>query len=333
MNTWLSFLVSHNGQLNDGNEISFGDKPSDYEALAKQATFSPLLDRGVLSISGPDTEKLLQGQLTCDMSQLGIGGSLPGTLCDNKGRVISTFLALRPDEQRVLLVMHKDIVSSTLATLKKYAVFYKTTLEDLSSDYRLFGLNNISEPGELFLYGSLAGQLGLGLVTASDAITAWDALANKYTAAGTGFWQHLVIRNGIGEVRPETLGEFIPQMLNLQHTGAVNFRKGCYTGQEIVARMQYLGKLKRRMYRLDIDSTVSIVPGTAIHRDGKSDVGTVVLSESNSSSTQGVLAVLTAEAAQANRLIFGDVEATFQLQPLPYDDKFVDGAAPGADGA
>ncbi|MFA5631613.1 MAG: hypothetical protein WC997_08890 [Porticoccaceae bacterium] len=333
MNTWLSFLGSHSGQFHDGDQISFGEQASDYESLAEQATFSPLLDRGVLSVSGADTDKLLQGQLTCDLSQLGVGGSLPGALCDNKGRVISTFLALRPDEQRVLLVMHKDIVSSTLETLKKYAVFYKTTLEDLSSDYRVFGLNNISDPGELFLYGGLTGQLGLGLVTASDALTAWGALANKYTAAGTGLWQYLAIRNGIGEVRPETQGEFIPQMLNLQHTGAVNFRKGCYTGQEIVARMQYLGKLKRRMYRLDIDSAAAIAPGTAIHRDGKSDVGTVVLSERSGPSSQSALAVLTAEAAQASSLIFGDIDAALQLQPLPYDDKFMDGTSPGANGA
>ena len=325
MNTWLSFLSSHNGHLNDDTAISFGEKPGEYEALAEQVTFSPLLDRGVLSVSGVDTDKLLQGQLTCDMSQLAVGGSLPGALCDNKGRVVSTFLALRLEEQRVLLIMHRDVVPSTQETLKKYAVFYKVTLEDLSADYHAFGLNNISDADGRLLQGRLSARLSLAVAAASDAVDSWETLAETHTATGTGFWQYLLIRNGLGEVRPETQGEFIPQMLNLQHTGAVNFRKGCYTGQEIVARMQYLGKLKRRMYRLDADSNTVINAGTAIHREDKSDVGAVVLAEFNDTATQSVLAVLTTEAAQAKRLTFGDTEATVHLLPLPYDDKFTDG--------
>src|SRR5690606_38033006 len=139
----------------------------------------------------------------------------------------SSFLALRPTEGQVLLVMQQDILPSTLATLKKYAVFYKTVLEELTAEYCCFGLNKIPHAERPTLCGKLTDDLHLALVPTADAISTWEALARGHTAAGSHFWQYLLIHHGLGEVRPETQGEFIPQMLNLQHTGAINFRKGC----------------------------------------------------------------------------------------------------------
>jgi folate-binding protein YgfZ len=133
----------------------------------------------------------------------------------------------------------------------------------------------------------------------------------------------LNIRAGLAEVVAQTQEEFIPQMLNLQHTGAVNFRKGCYTGQEIVARMQYLGKLKRRMYRLQVESNQLLAPGTAINSGDKSAIGTVVMAQMSGQNQQEILAVLVHEAADAHQLRFGETELAVTNLPLPYDDQFV----------
>src|SRR5690606_16918756 len=118
-------------------------------------------------------------------------------------------------------------------------------------------------PGECDLVALSPGR-SLLVVGADRAEAVWTRLAARAIPAGVPLWTLLAIRDGQGEVRPETREEFIPQMLNLQHTGAVSFRKGCYTGQEIVARMQYLGKLKRRMYRLAIPIADTPAPGAEI---------------------------------------------------------------------
>src|SRR5690606_2153977 len=150
----------------------------------------------------------------------------------------------------------------------------------------------------------------------------WASLATSHKPVGEPFWDYLNIVHGIGEVRPQTREEFIPQMLNLQHLGGISFRKGCYTGQEIIARMQYLGKLKRRMYRLRTQANTLFQPGTSIHSEEKTNQGTLVMAQWCGIDTQEVLAVLTADAAAANTLIIGDAPCSIEILGLPYDEKF-----------
>jgi len=161
----------------------------------------------------------------------------------------------------------------------------------------------------------------------SEATEIWNDLVRDSKPAGLSYWEYLMICAGLAEVRPQTQGEFIPQMLNFQHTGAVNFRKGCYTGQEIVARMQYLGKLKRRMYRLAVNHTSLISPGTSIDLAEKKDVGTTVMAQWSSPGQQQLLAVLTEEAASSNQLAFDDAQIVIERLPLPYEEKFAENPA------
>ena len=315
---------------------SLGEKPQDFPALARSATLSPLVSKGVILVEGPDTEKLLQGQLTCDINQLSDEHALKGALCDVKGRMISSLICMTTMSGATLLIMHRELVEITLATLKKYAVFYKVTLTDASDDYAVFGVHddktnctiNVKSGVDTTL-ADIAHGLQLVVCSSPHAEQFWTTYSENYKPCGENFWHYLMIIHGEGEVYPNTSGEFIPQMLNLQHTNAVNFRKGCYTGQEIIARMQYLGKLKRRMYHLLIRSEQStntgFKPGDKIDIEGKSDVGTVV---SVAISANGIefLAVRTEEAANAPTLCIGEVGGSFEVVPLPYDDKFM--AAP-----
>jgi tRNA-modifying protein YgfZ len=297
-------------------------EPADFPALCQRNTVTPLQDRGVLRIHGPDTDKLLQGQLTCDITNLENGNAIPGALCDVKGRMITSFFAYRPQRDHILLLMHSGLLQSTLATLKKYAVFYKTEVTDDTANIVAFGINHPN--GGLDTHeGTIAvnNNRSIYLCTVRDATSMWQKLNANCQPAALSFWEYLSIRDGLGEVRPETSEEFIPQMLNFQHTGAVNFRKGCYTGQEIVARMQYLGKLKRRMYRLRLEGQRSWGPGTAIHLEANRNIGTVVMSQSFGG-VQEMLAVLTREAASGSTLVLNDSVAAFEVLPLPYDDNF-----------
>lgn len=165
----------------------------------------------IIVVSGPDAEKFLQGQLTCDVRQVTAEPSLAAH-CNAKGRVMSLFRIQRKDDTFQLLVP-EDMVESTYTQLKKYAVFSKVKLDILNDE--------IVDPA----------------------------------------WHLRDIKAGIPRLYPQTIGEFLPHDINLVKLGAVSFAKGCYTGQEIIARMQNRGKLKKYLALVEFDSKITLIPG------------------------------------------------------------------------
>ena len=151
----------------------------------------------------------------------------------------------------------------------------------------------------------------------ADAVKA--QLSETLDQADLNEWLLGQIRAGIGQVMPQTRELFIPQMLNLQAVGGVSFKKGCYTGQEIVARMQYLGKLKRRLYRLSLDSAQMPEPGTPLFSPShSSSIGEVVIA-AKADQVIELLAVLQAEAADSGDVHLGTLEGPgLRLLDLPY---------------
>jgi folate-binding protein YgfZ len=232
--------------------------------------------------------------------------------------------------------MARELIEPQLADLKKYAVFSKAKLADESASWARFGLADaqvalsglgLELPEE---DGSVARADGLiALRVSSQRAELWvpaeraaslrQQLAAQLPEGELNQWLLGQVRAGLGQVMPETRELFIPQMLNLQAVGGVSFKKGCYTGQEIVARMQYLGKLKRRLYRLALPGDALPVPGTALFAPShNSAIGEVVLA---ARAQQGVelLAVLQAEAVEGGELHLETLEGpTLQLLDLPY---------------
>ena len=303
--------------------------------MADSAFFCTLSHEGVLAVIGNDASKFLQGQLTCNLNYLSETRSSLGARCTQKGRMQSSFrIVLEPEG--CLLAMARELVEPQLADLKKYAVFSKSKLTDDSANWVRFGLHQAD---------AALQSLGIILPAETDSVARANGLiAIRVTEGRAELWaraeqgeslkQHLSahltesdlnqwllgqVRAGIGQVMAQTRELFIPQMINLQAVGGVSFKKGCYTGQEIVARMQYLGKLKRHLYRLSLQGTELPEPGTPLFAPTHSSaVGEVVIA---ARSEQGIelLAVLQAEAAQA-----GDIHVTslqgpsLTLLDLPY---------------
>lgn len=304
--------------------------------MADSAFFCPLSHEGVLAVRGSDAAKFLQGQLTCNLNYLSDTQASLGARCTQKGRMQSSFRILLQGDG-VLLAMATELLEPQLADLKKYAVFSKSKLTDESAAWVRFGLANADT--------SLAA-LGLALPAETDSVVRtdrliairvspgraelWvpteqaDAVRSQLTAqlpqAELNAWLLGQIRAGIGQVMAQTRELFIPQMLNLQAVGGVSFKKGCYTGQEIVARMQYLGKLKRRQYRLALDQAAVPAPGAEIFSPTHgSSVGEVVLAASNGAGCE-LLAVLSAEAVEDDNLHLGSLEGPrLQVLTLPYE--------------
>ena len=303
--------------------------------MADSAFFCTLSHEGVLAVRGSDASKFLQGQLTCNLNYLSDTQASLGARCTQKGRMQSSFRILLEGDG-VLLAMASELLEPQLADLKKYAVFSKSKLTDESAAWVRFGL--VEADAALTALGldlppdtdSVARHAGLIAIRVSPGRTELWAPAAQAQSLATQLsstlaqgslndWLLGQIRAGIGQVMPATRELFIPQMLNLQAVGGVSFKKGCYTGQEIVARMQYLGKLKRRLYRLRLDASDLPEPGTALFAPTHgSSIGEVVLA---AHAEQGIelLAVLQAEAAEGANLHLGALEGpTLHLLELPY---------------
>ena len=303
--------------------------------MADSAFFTPLNHEALLAVRGPDATKFLQGQLTCNLNYLDERTSSLGARCTPKGRMTSSFRILQ-DADGYLLAMASELLEAQMADLKKYAVFSKSTLADESTAWVRFGLGD----GDSALLA-----LGLDLPQQADAVVRANGLiairlpggrAELWAPAGQAesLHAHLAaqlreaplnewllgqVRAGVGQVFGATREQFIPQMINLQAVGGVSFKKGCYTGQEIVARMQYLGKLKRRLQRLSLAQAELPAAGSELFSPvHASSVGEVVLAANSAEGTE-LLAVLQEDAVADGRILLGGLDGpALSLLDLPY---------------
>ncbi|MCM2678812.1 YgfZ/GcvT domain-containing protein [Echinimonas agarilytica] len=268
-----------------------------------------LPEYGVIEISGDDRISYLQGQFTCDMTQLAELGSLAGCHCDAKGKMWSNFV-LSQDSDRILMVLRKSILAPCLAALQKFAVFAKAEIKDVSDDWQVSGsLSPID----------LAGAIQIPTVENCALILTSDFIATEVN--NTAWFIHHIEQVWPELEHPDMVSEFVPQMLNQADLNAVNFKKGCYIGQETIARMQYLGKQKRATFYLK-------GPGCNIHAGDTVEVnrngnwrraGQVVNAVSGEDGTQHVLAVLPADSATDEVFRAAEkVNSQLALQALPY---------------
>ena len=336
MSNWQQFLEGYGAQMDEGSAISFGESFADYGGITN--AISDLGNLGMLSLEGPDSRKFLQGQSTCDILALAPGGSTPGAICNPKGRMITSFQAYLETEDHVLLSMDKALVEPTLAAIEKYAAFFKTSLTDHSDAYQQFGLtgpsidevlltqfpsiptlNNFVTDSVGNILACIAEHLFTIVTKTENAQELWKHLMLNTTAVGLPWWQLQLIRAGQASVTTALSEQLVPQMLNLQATNAISFEKGCYTGQEVVARMEYLGKLKRRTYLVKANSTNVPAPGSEIKANDGKLVGTVVQAAPSDLKYFEMLAVLREAAIGQNELLISGQTITVELGDLPYE--------------
>ncbi|AOS98476.1 tRNA-modifying protein YgfZ [Microbulbifer aggregans] len=334
---WQEFL-SGEGAKWEGDRAHFPDAQSDLHLV----DLSPL---GAVSVHGPDSQKFLQGQLTCDLVNLPDGHGTPGAHCNPKGRMISAFNALKKAQNDILLSLPRDLAPIALAALAKYVVFFKTDLKELTDSHHWLGLQGTDvaaraadllalpelshlEPGaahpfkfdgqEALIHVLNREQVAI-LVPMEAAPALWKKLSAGATPAGFWHWQQRLISDGVPQLHTETSGIFIPQMLNLHLLGGVNFKKGCYTGQEVVARLQYLGQAKRRMYRARCDAGNLPAPGLSIVEAGsQKNCGEVVIAERSEHGID-LLAVLANSSVAAGSTLELEDGRPVELLELPYD--------------
>lgn len=207
---------------------------------------SPL--NAVLRVSGDDAETFLQGQTTNDVKALAVGAAQWNGWCTPKGRLLVSF-ALARDAEGFLMLLPAAFAEATAKRLRMYVLRSKVTITEISAALPAFGVWGGALPEGAFRLGEQRA-LVFGARPAGREATLDD-------------WSLSLIREGVVHVVPGTQEEFVPQMANWDLIGAVNFKKGCYPGQEIVARTQYRGILKKRAARVAAEQALS--PGTPVY--------------------------------------------------------------------
>jgi len=202
----------------------------------------------LIHAQGPDVLSFLQGQFTCDINSLKSGQSSLGAYCDRKGRMIANFHLTRLN-QDVFICLPKSMVDILLKPLQKYKLRAQVKLS-VSEQFQLFGItpatDNTATKSLLTIPFSPPCQHQILVIPQTHAEQAWQNLSQTNIVLTESQWQRHSIESGLAYIEPNTSERFLPQMLNWEKHGGVCFSKGCYIGQEIVARSQHLGKIKKR---------------------------------------------------------------------------------------
>ncbi len=238
---------------------------------------APLAHLGVIRVDGIDAAQFLQSQLTQDFSMLGLSEARLAAFCSAKGRMLASFYALKRNHTEILLVCSQDILATTIKSLSRFILRSKVKLVDASSDYALFGLAGAAIDSVAVTYGTAWSRIDIAnaslvFLYPADGVSRalWLAPIGEVGPAGAALspqdWAWGEVRSGIAMISAPIVDAFVPQMLNYESVGGVNFKKGCYPGQEVVARSQYRGTLKRRAFL--VHSPVSMKAGDEVFQDG-----------------------------------------------------------------
>ncbi|MCS4305823.1 folate-binding protein YgfZ [Rheinheimera pacifica] len=309
-----------------------------YAALSTQvqgAFISPLPAFESLLISGPDNRKYLQGQTTCDLDQLNDNNFLHGAHCDAKGKMWSQFYLVSQAEQ-LISIAFRDELNASATQWKKFGVFSKVSFETGQQHFAVFGLGGENVTALVAQLGFAVPERGglarhnndLLLALAADhfmllmpVAEAQQLMQQTLPFAAPNVWLAQHIQHGFSYLEQGLIGEFVPQMLNLQALDAISFTKGCYIGQETVARLKYRGGNKRAAYILTADTDEVPKAGTDIEiqlgenwrRSGQ------VVNAANIHNQLWLIAVLPNDITPADTLrLSSDSAPALRIVPLPY---------------
>ncbi len=274
---WQNFLLSAQADGNTSTDIM--PMPSGGQRLC------PLAYLGVLTVSGKDAATLLHGQITCNINDVSETHSSLGAVCNHKGRAIATFLLIKQADAFHLLVP-LELLETLKKRLSLFILRSSVTLTDNTQAYCLLGLSPTPQDGWLATRQDTVIRVqldGRALILAEPdaAMAFWTTHSQQgYTAENSAYWRLRDISCGIPWLSVATSEEFVPQMFNLDKLGGISFNKGCYTGQEIIARTHYLGKSKRGLVL--VQTLASVPPANTTILDAHNDtVGQVLMAQAD----------------------------------------------------
>lgn len=290
-----------------------------------------LAQYGMLSCTGDEARAFLHAQLTNDVLGLGTDAARRAGWCSAKGRLLATFLVI-PQADGFLLQLSQDLAASVAKRLSMFILRARAKLADVSGAWAQFGIWGPSAVERLAALGLRAPSAELGVTRATDTLVV-QVGAQRYLLAlpvarraqalaalgdaGSGTWALEEIRAGRPMVVQATQDLFVPQMVNLERLGALDFKKGCYPGQEVVARTQYRGVLKRRMIRARVSAPVTPAADVFAEDLTGQASGTVVNGAPAPEGGSELLAVVQISSLESGSALRLGTPDGAQLDPLP----------------
>ena len=335
---WQTFLERQHAQFADGVVMHFGNAQDELLATQSSTILCDLNQLGVLKVSGEDAQSFLQNMFSSDVSDVSPQLAQISSLNTAKGRMLATFLMWQRDSD-YYLHLPRALCAGIHKRLTMYILRSKVKIEDASDAVICLGLSGEgattllqqhfgSAPSERFVVEQhddtsviqIDAQRYQISTTPHHAPALWQNLASHARAVGSSCWDWLNIRSGIPVILAATQEQFVPQMANLELIGGVNFKKGCYPGQEIVARMQYLGKSKRRMYLAHIDS-ISQAGEPLFSAEVEGQVcGMVANAAPAPGGGSDLLAVMQISSHDTQTVHLGSLQGeSLEFLPLPYE--------------
>lgn len=340
--SWSAHLSNAGAVLENGRVAHFGDPDGELQAATNATTLCPLTQYSLLTATGPDTASFLQGQLTADVARLATDASRLTAWCSAKGRMLAC-LRLTRDASTWYLRLPASLAAAVHQRLRLFILRAQIELHDASTERVLLGVAGNASPAQLSeaigatpdTANAVIHSGAISVVRLPDAVPrfelhgpveamerVWNTLSSQVRPVGSDAWTLQEIRAGLPEILPQTQDAFIPQMANLDLLGGVNFDKGCYVGQEVIARTRNLGRLKRRMYRLRSDADSCPAPATELLvRDtrGAQSVGQIVRAAPVPEGGFEALAVVAMDQVDRGEIHLGDIGGPkVTVLPLPY---------------
>jgi hypothetical protein len=295
-----------------------------------------LPDVGLIRFSGDDAQTFLHNQLTCDVAALAPGRSTYGAYCNPKGRILATFLLWRTNDA-LFMQLPASLREPIQKALSRFILRAKVRADDVAGDWALLGASagdaeqvarraTGQAPAEVHQASLATGSMAIRLPgDRCQIVTRWENAGTLvepgWQNAGPEYWEWLDIRAGVPVITAATQEEFVPQMVNLDLIGGVSFEKGCYPGQEIVARMHYRGTLKQRMVLASVEADHRPAPGDKLYSAhfGDQACGTIVNAVRSPEGGYDVLASTQISAAGKGDIRWKSLDGpALKLLPLPY---------------
>jgi tRNA-modifying protein YgfZ len=338
MTSWPEFLARRGATFDDDAVSRFSAPQAELATARDAAVVCDLTPLAVMRVAGPDAPTFLQGQFTSDVAALEPGAAQYSAWCSPKGRMLANFLLLRTETTTFELLLPASMMAAVRKRLTMFVLRSKVTIDDASAESVRIGVGGPTAAAALHamsidaqaqfqcrpldggLIVAVPGGRYIALVQPAFAESFWDRVSNAARPAGFPVWQWLTVRAGIPIVTPATTDRLVPQMANWDALDGVSFRKGCYTGQEIVARTQYLGRLKERSFLAHVDGPPP-GPGEKLYSPafGEQSCGTVLNAAAAPGGGSDLVAALQIAATQSGDVRIGSPDGPeLILLPLPY---------------
>jgi len=346
MNTdWKNYLQDKGAELTEDGAFRFDESGTDNRKAMETDIICDLSQFSTLVVAGEDAVDFMQGQFTNDVQKVDEQNSQLNAFCNNKGRMSANF-RLFYYQQNYFFSVRNDLVEASIEHLQNYILRAQVVIQDVSEQLIHLGvggdnaeellapfieISNREIDGVSFNDDYIAIRVAGAQVdkkpryeifcSAEHAKSLWNAVSAKAEVVSSSSWDYLNIQAGLPFIDSHTSEEFVPQMVNMDLINGVSFTKGCYTGQEIVARMHYLGKLKKRCYKVFIDSEDKPASGDKLFAEDAragQNTGMIIQAEKNPQAGYDALAVIQTADIES-KLFLNDADgAVVTVKTLPY---------------